>query len=111
MIEISVSLAALVSALIQLVSHWFPWRVALGRDLPRVWAYVVGVLGFLLPVTGLYWYWDAAQVSDAWIHLIGLWVCVAASGLAVVLGYRIDWLLDRVRRSYEQEERDEARKE
>lgn len=111
MIALSIALAAVVSALIQLVSHWFPWRLVLGRNLPRVAAYVVGVLGFLLPVTGLYWYWDAHQVMAAWLHLVALWACVSASGLAVVLGYAIDCIANRVRLAQELQELYEAREE
>jgi hypothetical protein len=103
-ILIGISLAALVSALIQLVSHWFPWRLVLGRNLPRVWAYVVGVLGFLVPVTALFWYWDVNGLVEAWLNLIALWACVVASGLAVVLAYAIDCIANRVRLSHELEE-------
>jgi hypothetical protein len=107
-IVIGIALAALVSALVQAISHWFPWRLALGRELPRVWAYVVGVLGFLLPVTVLYWRWDVVGLMVAWSHLVALWACVVASGLAVVLGYAIDGIANRVRLSHELEELHEA---
>jgi len=108
-IVIGIALSALVSALVQTVSHWFPWRLVLGRELPRVWAYIVGVLGFLLPVTVLFWRWDAAGLMEAWAHLVALWACVLASGLAVVLAYAIDSVANRVRLSHELEELYEAK--
>jgi hypothetical protein len=101
-IVLAALLTALVSALIQAVLHWFPWRMVLARDLPRIPAYILGVLGVALPLSGLYWYW--CDVSA----LVSLWVVIAASGSSVIGAYAIDWTLDRVRQSYEHEERNEA---
>jgi hypothetical protein len=104
-IVIGIALSALVSALIQAVSHWFPWRLVLGRALPRVWAYIVGVLGFLAPLTVLFWSWGA------WLYLAALWACVVSSGLAVVLAYAIDEIANRVRLAHELQELYDAREE
>jgi hypothetical protein len=98
-----IALSARVSALVQAVSHWFPWRLVLGRELPRVWAYIVGVLGFLAPLTVLFWSWEA------WMYLAALWACVVSSGLAVVLAYAIDGVANRVDMSHELEEIHEAK--
>lgn len=106
-----VALAALISALIQLVSHWFPWRMVLKQDLPRIPSYVIGVLGFLLPVSGLYWHWEQSAVVAAGQYLAGLWACVASSGLAVVVAYAIDYVTNRVRMASELQELDDVRKE
>jgi uncharacterized membrane protein len=95
----SLILAALVSALIQLVQHWFPWRMVLRREtLPRIVAYILGVLGIGLPLSVLFCAWQS------WSELLALWIVILVSGLAVILAYAIDWTLDRVRRSYEHEE-------
>lgn len=106
---VETSLAALVAALIQCVSHWFPWRAAMRRELPRIPAYVLGMLGILLPVSGLYWQWDVNAVGlPQHAHLVGLWVCVVASGLAVMIAYGIDWLVDMLARLRESREREDA---
>jgi phosphate/sulfate permease len=96
----AIFLAALVAALIQMTLHWFPWRMVLGKDLPRISAYVLGVLGFALPLSVLLWHWQS------WLELLAVWAVVAASGVAVASAYGTDWMLDRVRRSYEHEELD-----
>ena len=95
-------LAALIAALIQAVEHWFPWRMVLARDLPRIPAYILGVLGVALPLSGLYWYWNS------WNELVALWLVIVAAGATVMGTYAIDWMLDRVRQSYEYEERNET---
>jgi uncharacterized membrane protein len=106
---IEVSLAAVVAALIQCVSHWFPWRGALQRELPRIPAYILGMLGILLPVSVLYWHWDVNAVGlPQHAYLVGLWVCVVASGLAVLIVYWIDWLVDVLARLRESNEREDA---
>lgn len=104
---IDILVTALISALIQLVEHWFPWRMVLRSGLPRLPSYILGVLGFLLPISALYWHWGASLMR--WSHLLALWACVSASGLAAGLAYGIDHLADRVRRSYEHEELDHAK--
>jgi len=91
-------LAALIAGLIQLIEHWFPWRMFLGRDLPRLAAYILGVLGFLVPLTWLF------VIYQEWVGLIAIWAVVVASGAAVAWAYGVDWVMDRVRRSYEHEE-------
>jgi hypothetical protein len=82
-----IAIVALVSALIQISLHWFPWRAALGRELPRVSAYILGVAGMMIPFSVLLAAWAE------WMALIGLWVVILSSGLAVVIVYAIDSLL------------------
>lgn len=100
-----VLITALISGLIQLVLHGFPWRLVLGRDLHQVPAYVLGVLGIVLPLTVLYWTWE----QQANLHLVALWACVVASGAAVMGAYATDWVLSRVRSSFEHEELNNAK--
>jgi hypothetical protein len=85
--------ASLIAALIELVLHWFPWRMAIGRDLPRPVAYVLGVLGFALPLTCLWWMW--------WVLVIELWIVIAAAGIAVMVAYALDKLIHTMRRGHE----------
>ena len=90
--------AAVIAALVQLIEHWFPWRMLIGRDLPRVAAYALGVLGFMAPLSVLF------VEQQAWTELLAVWAVVAASGMAVASAHVVDWALDRIRRSYEHEE-------
>ena len=81
----------------QLGLHYFPWHVVLGRKLPRVAAYVLGVLGFLVPATGCLSvfglvaegthasiaFWMMVSVAVVWAHVI-------AAGVAVISAYLLD---------------------
>jgi hypothetical protein len=56
--------------------------------------------------------WDANLIDvPRWMHVVALWACVLAPGLAVVLAYSIDGIANRVRMLHELEECYEARKE
>lgn len=104
-----IALAAAFGALQQVAQHYFPWGLVFRGELPKVPAYVMGTLGWVLPLTVLFWGWDANLVNvPRWLHLVAVWACVVSSGLAVVLVRGLDWVLDRVTRSFEHEERDEA---
>ena len=95
----SILLAALFAGLGELVLHWFPWRMLLGRDLPAPLAYVTGVLAFLLPYLVLLWAWAVPlQVILAAI------IIVCSAGAAVWGAYGLDWLLGRIRLAHELEE-------
>ena len=83
-------LTCVVAALLLLVEHWFPWRLALGRDLPRLAAYVLGVLALVVPLTVLF-----AQRGEL-DAAIGMWAVIVSGGLAVILAHGVDWLLARL---------------
>jgi hypothetical protein len=104
-----IALAALVSGMQQCIQHYFPWGLIFRRELPRVIAYAIGTLAYIVPLTVLFIQWDKCNVTAPGIHLLALWVCVSASGAAVILVRGIDWMLDRVRRSYEDEELSDAK--
>lgn len=106
-----IALAALVAGMQQIIQHYFPWGLIFRRELPRVLAYIVGTLAFMVPLTWLFVIWELGGVHASYAHLVAAWACVGASGLAVVLVRGIDWLLDRVLRSYEHEEIDDAKAE
>lgn len=81
-----VLLAALIAWLALWAEHWFPWRLFLRRDLPRIPAYVLGVLALTAPLTALLWSWQS------WAELAAMWVVVIAGGAAVISAYGVDWL-------------------
>jgi len=105
--EYQVVVTAIIVALVELVEHWFPWRLVLRRDLPRLAAYILGVAGIALPYTALlmmWWQtWDGGYplpvgvfipVSEAVRRcLVAFWYAVGAGGLAVAVAYAIDQVL------------------
>jgi hypothetical protein len=83
-------LTCVVAALVLLVEHWFPWRLMLGRDLPRLAAYVLGVLAMVVPLTVLF-----AQRGEL-DAAIGMWAVMVSGGAAVMLAHGVDWVLSRL---------------
>jgi hypothetical protein len=57
-------ITATIVAFVELTLHWFPWDLMLRRKLPRLAAYVLGVLGMMLPFT------DCPLAGD-WIRRVG----------------------------------------
>jgi hypothetical protein len=71
--------------------HYFRWRETLqGRELPRLLAYALGVLGLMLPFT---WWLVLNQAGKEEIIRV-LWVVIVAGGLSVLLCYGLDWIVD-----------------
>ena len=95
--------AAVMAALAELVLHYFPWQMVIHRKLPRPMAYILGVLGFTLPITWLWW--------GQWSLVCDLWIVIIVAGLAVIMAYVVDYLIHALRRGHEaQEMLDEKRK-
>jgi len=107
-----IALTALVVTLFEMVLHWFPWRLALRKDLPRLWSYSLGVLGMVVPLSILLLLWikeyeqagypipggqDAALIKA----LVALWAVVLAAGGGVALGYAVDWVVGKVTLAHE----------
>jgi hypothetical protein len=85
-------IAALVTALILIVEHYFPWPMLIGRELRPVECYIAGVLAIHLPLTTLLLLWSS------WEALAALWILTAAGGLVVMASHALDHYLDiRVR--------------
>lgn len=84
--------------------HWFPWELALRRKLPRLAAYVVGVLAMIIPLSGLYWHWLTHPCTYPYCYLVALWSVVIVGGLAVISAWGVDWVLMRLARLPEIEE-------
>ena len=81
MLFLEIALTAFVSALLQLVFHlavamYFP-------HLGRINRYVLGTLGLLLPVSAY------LALNGGADHLLVIWACAGASGIAVTGAYRI----------------------
>jgi hypothetical protein len=106
----AVAYTALTAALILLVEHWLPWKMILGREISRVWAYIAGVLAMVLPLSGLYLYWIDRSPVYPYAHLVALWVVIGVSGLAVISAYQFDALIARLALLRELQER-QAREE
>lgn len=82
--------AALLTAALLGFEHYFPWRKTLGRDLPRVPAYVLGVLALLIPYSALLAWWSS------WPALLAVWIITLAGGATVAGLYAFDdWLKHR----------------
>ena len=63
----------------------------MGRELPRVAAYVLGVLGLMLPFTA--WLIEQEHIEAIKVVVV-LWKDIVAGGLAVALCYGIDAIVD-----------------
>lgn len=90
------AVGCVLAVLMLWVQHWFPWRMVFRCELPRLVAYVLGVLALVAAQSWVFW-------GDNRV-VCGLWVVVVSGGAAVVCAYGVDWLLRRVRMSYEQQE-------
>jgi fatty acid desaturase len=88
---LTVGVTVLMSVLLILVEHWLPWRKLLGQELPRLAAYVLGVLALALPLTVLFLAvgdLPGAQAAAA------LWLVILFCGLATILAYTVDHTLE-----------------
>lgn len=111
MTAIEITLAALVTVLGLLAQHWFPWPMLLRRKLPRLAAYALGVLGMLLPLSGLYAWWAASGQTWRWAWIVAMWVVALVGGLAVSFAYALDYVLHRLAQRLELSELLEMRDE
>ena len=95
MIETAITIVVIISILI--AEHYFPWQVLLGRKLPRLAAYVIGVLAMVVPLSVLYGYWAMKPPGLSWIHLAALWSVVISGGLTVIGSYALDAVMLKMR--------------
>ncbi len=62
--------------------HYFPWKKLLkGRELPRVAAYTLGVLGLMLPFSA--WLLDRREIFILQV----LWFVIGTGGMTVLALY------------------------
>ena len=79
-----------VAAVSQLAAHWFPWRRLFKKELPRVLAYIIGTACMMTPVIV---YMTLKGMFESLTILI---TAVIFSGTAVMAGYAVDGLLERL---------------
>ena len=81
--------------------HYFPWRMLpmlRGKELPRLAAYVLGLLGMMIPFT-LYLI-DHGQSGVVEV----LWMVILSAGMAVFAMYGLDRYMDLDMRDVESTE-------
>lgn len=99
----SVLVMAVLVIFIEAFLHYFPWRLVLGgRELPRVAAYTLGVMGLLGPYAA--WLVGRGMVSEA----VTLAVVTVAGGAAVAGCYALDWVIRLWWERREAQERERA---
>lgn len=95
----------MIVVLAEAFMHYFKWRLVLGgRELPRVAAYALGVLGLMLPYSRWLWVQGMIQAQEA---VKVLWIVIVTGGLSVLVCYGIDAIIDLAwsKRECEQRER------
>jgi len=75
--------------------HYFPWRMLLGKELPRLAAYTLGLLGMMVPLSA--WLMDRNEIEI----LQTIWMVVCAAGMTVFALYGLDHYLELQRRDIE----------
>ena len=81
--------------------HYFPWKLLLrGKELPRLAAYSLGLLGMMVPLTAWLWQTGEFEVIKA------LWAVICAAGLMVFALYGLDHYLDLIMKDIEATERE-----
>lgn len=75
--------------------HYFPWRMLLGRKLPRLGAYTLGMLGMMVPLSA--WLMDRSEIEI----MQTLWIVVISAGVTVFALYGLDHYLELWRRDEE----------
>lgn len=94
-----------IVALVELGLHYFPWRMLIGRELPRLAAYTLGLLGMMVPFS--VWLIDRNEIEI----LQTLWLVIVSAGVMVFALYGFDHYLDVSARAVEAEERELMQRE
>lgn len=85
MIDFNLITGCVISGLILLVGHYFPWHKILGEPLNRLWSYRYGSAACWVGFT----YWRYFGVADL-IAPLGLMIVYIISGLTVGAAYWLD---------------------
>jgi hypothetical protein len=81
--------------------HYFPWKLLLrGKDLPRLAAYSLGLLGMMVPLS--VWLWLRHEIEL--LHV--LWMVTVGAGLTVFALYGLDRYIELEWRNREARERE-----
>lgn len=100
-----VTLIALV-VFIEAFLHYCPWRLILGgKNLHRVVAYMLGVLGLMVPFTA--WLIENGE----WVIVRTLWLVIVSGGLSVMVAYGLDKVLELLWRVREGDQREKVLQE
>jgi hypothetical protein len=79
--------------LLTMLEHYLPWKAILGVELPKLIAYVLGILAVFVPLTLLF---VEYPMVTGWRAALALWVAATGAGLGTVLCYVLDdWLVKR----------------
>jgi hypothetical protein len=82
--------------------HYFPWRtLCRGKELPRLAAYTLGLLGMMGPLTA--WLWVRGEIEV----IQTMWAVIVSAGVTVFAAYGLDHYLDLIMRDIESSEREE----
>ena len=91
----------LIVVVIELLLHFLPWRLWIGADLPRLAAYVLGLLGMMGPLS--LWLMDHGEIEI----MQTMWTVILSAGGAVFMAYGVDHVLMRERESREGKQREQ----
>lgn len=84
-----IALATLITALILIVEHYWPWHAMLKRDLNKTLAYILGTLAIEIPFSILLVIWGE------WLVLSALWWITGVGGAVVITVNLLDRLYER----------------
>lgn len=91
-----------IVVVIELLLHYLPWRLWIGTDLPRLVAYVLGLLGMVVPLS--LWLIDHDEI----VMLKTLWLVVLSAGGAVFMAYGVDRVIQNERENFEARRREQV---
>ena len=98
-------LMTLITFLLVIIEHYFPWQALIRKPLPQLMAYVLGVLSIAIPFTALILL--VPEIGGSQI-LISFWIIVAAAALGICLAHGLDAYLRARSRADETGEREGA---
>ena len=90
-----------IVSLSEALLHYFPWRKLLrGKELPRLAAYTLGLLGMMIPLSA--WLWERNEMEI----IQTLWIVIITAGVVVFALYGFDHYLHLEMRNMEADERE-----
>lgn len=95
-------LAGLISLVMAIAVHYFPWRALLGRDLPRLAAYSLGLFVIVAPLTIVIL---LVPDNSGAIWVAAVWFSGFCAGAGTLGSHALDnWLRTRARLAAEHRE-------
>lgn len=102
---VAMIIAAVVALLSVLTLHYFPWQALMKKELPRIPAYVLGVMAMAFPLTVLFLLFQVWTNTEV---LVSLWLVIGAAGSGTILAHNLDSWIYHKTRADETEEREKA---